>query len=84
MRIFKVISLKKIINNNSIGFRVKDAKGEIWEIRNCQMKDVSKMPFISYYGALAVTKRGFNEGHPVHLNQIRKNEWELLINEPNE
>lgn len=77
--ILKVDILEKKINNNSIGFRVEDTNREIWEIRDCQIKDPSMMPFISYYGALAIAKGGFNEGHPVHLNQMEKDDWELWI-----
>lgn len=73
--------LQQRSNNNTIDLRVEDMKGEFWEICNCQMKDPSLMPFISYHGALAVAKGGFNEGHPVHLNQMRKDDWELWMKE---
>lgn len=80
----KVTILQQRSNKNAIGFRVKDGAKEIWEVRDCYIKERNMQPFESYYGALAVAKGGFNEGHPVHLNQIRQDNWELWIDEPNE
>lgn len=66
-------------NAGGIDFLVKDGKGELWVILDCQIKERFQTILECYYGQLGSNKYGFNQGHPVHLNQLRKDYWELLI-----
>ena len=47
-------------------------------IVNCLKKE-SCYKFIGYFGSLGEAMYGYNKGYPVHLNQIDKNDWTLLI-----
>lgn len=37
------------------------------------------LQYTCYLGALGKTIYGYNEGHPVHLNQTSAKDWILLI-----
>lgn len=76
----KVTIIRQRKNPDGIDFYVRDSEGREWLIVNCLIKDMCYgTQYTCYLGSLGKTIYGYNEGHPVHLNQISAKDWILLI-----